>query len=208
MKYTDAPYGVIKGATDRFLAALGDDADMVTTRINIDPDFVTRLAVFAASTAKKLLQVLYSFETKEIKKFVASQKFVQGRTIDGVSIGSFDSEFMLGFLDKIEKNVKVVKLKVHKLLVAAIDLPREREELAIIPELAGKHGMMLAHFFQLLALKQQKKDYTPIRAYVRWKDGTIASAVSVHWDPSGWRLRAYPINLDRRWDAGNQVASL
>lgn len=60
MKWSQVPAGDVKAAEQRFMLALGDNADAVTTRINTDPTFVENLARFAItggyepSTSQKL----------------------------------------------------------------------------------------------------------------------------------------------------------
>jgi len=49
MKWTDIPHGTITAAEQRLWVAIGDNADVVATRINTDPGFVTRLAGFAVN---------------------------------------------------------------------------------------------------------------------------------------------------------------
>ncbi len=47
MNWSETPSGTIVGAVQRFLVALGDDANVVANRINSDPDFLQDLALFA-----------------------------------------------------------------------------------------------------------------------------------------------------------------
>ncbi len=49
MKWTDVPSGQTNGAFQRFMVALGDKADVAVTRINTEPAFTDRLALFASN---------------------------------------------------------------------------------------------------------------------------------------------------------------
>ena len=46
-KWTEVPAGQVNGAFQRFMRALGDEADIVITRINAEPAFTDQLALFA-----------------------------------------------------------------------------------------------------------------------------------------------------------------
>lgn len=156
---------------------------------------------------KKLLQFLFSFNAKAVKRFVAREKFVEFKTVDGVSVVWLGDDFKKNLLDNIEKDVKVAKLKVHKLLKHARNL-HEDDEPGIISKLAGKHTTMLAHFHQLLAHKQQTNDLGVVIAYIL--DGNkILWTVRAYWnaDCCGWGIAAdsvksYGLQLD-----GYQVVS-
>lgn len=47
MKWTDIPSGQTNGAFQRFMVALGDDADIAVNRINTEPVFADRMAAYA-----------------------------------------------------------------------------------------------------------------------------------------------------------------
>lgn len=217
VKWTDIPGGILSGGVQRWLIALGSDAGRVITRLNLDPEFATSAATLLVNLAttprnttaemKKLLQPLFSLIVEAVDEFIAKEKFVKGETTNGVSIAWLGDNFKTNFLGKIEKNVEAAKLKINKLLEAVRDLPKE-DEPGIIPELGGNHEIKLAHFFQLLARKQQAKDYTWIIAYVCDKNGVLW-AVGADWDSGsdGWDVNASSVEYPGRWGAGDQVVS-
>lgn len=51
MKWTEVPSGQTNGAFQRFMVALGDEADVAVTRINTNPAFADRLAQYARKGA-------------------------------------------------------------------------------------------------------------------------------------------------------------
>lgn len=183
--------------------AIQNPKDAVALFVNA----VENRAISAVAEAKKLLQFLFSFSAKAIEKFVAKEKFVEGKTIDGVSIAWLGENFKKNFLGKTEKSVETAELKVHALLEDARDLPKD-DEPGIIPELAGKHEINLAHFHQLLAHKQQRKDFSWVVGYIL--DGNdVLWAVLARWDAGsdGWNVEAHSIEDPDRWNAGDQVVS-
>ena len=212
VKWTEVPSGTLNGATQRFWVELGDYALRIAVRINNDPKFLADLATsainLATSRTKILLEHLFSFSTKEVKEFIAKESFVEGKTTDGVSIVWLGENFKKNFLGKIERNVKAVELKVNRLLEAARDLSKEGES-GIIPQLGGKHEIMLAHFFQLLAYKQQKKDFTWTVAYICDENGVVLWVVDADWSTGlgGCYVNAYSVESSGKWVAGAQVVS-
>lgn len=54
MKWTDVPSGQTNGAFQRFMVALGDEADVAVTRINTDTVFADRMAQYAKNGAVEL----------------------------------------------------------------------------------------------------------------------------------------------------------
>ena len=157
--------------------------------------------------AKKLLEFLFAFTTVAVKKFVAKDNFVEGKTINGVSIAWLGENFKKHLLIMTEDDVKKVELKVHKLLTSATDLPQEGNP-GIIPELNGWHRTMLSHFFQLLSHKQQVEDYSWVVAYICDDDG-VRWAVYACWysGNDGWLVSARSVALPFSWNAGRQFLS-
>ncbi len=196
MKYPDVTAGQTEaainkhGGWDGFLRFLRGET-IVIEKVN--------------SPIKKLLEFLFSFNAKAVERFVAKEKFVEGKTTDDVSISWLGENFKKNFLGKIERNVKPAELKVQKLLETATDLPQE-DEPGIIPELAGKHRTFLAHFFQLLAYKQQQQDYSWLIGYICDENGVLWT-VFAHWRGDGWNVEAYSVGRPSRWVAGHRVLS-
>ncbi|MCX6787157.1 MAG: hypothetical protein NTY93_01370 [Candidatus Kaiserbacteria bacterium] len=156
---------------------------------------------------RKLLQFLFLFSARAVNKFVAKDNFVEGKTVNDVSIAWLGEDFKNIFLGKIEKNVEAAELKVHKLFKAARSLSKE-DESGIIPKLDGKHEIKLAHFFQLLAYKQQIKDFTAwVVGYILDENGNL-SAVYAYWSGGGWCVDVYSIKASRRWETGTRFVSL
>lgn len=178
------------------IAAIAIIADAIKTRVT-----------GATVEAKKLLESIFVFTTVAVKKFVAKDNFVEGKTTNDVSIAWLEDNFKKYLLPKIETDVGKTKLKVHKLLSPATDLPQEGNP-GIIPELNGWHRTMLAHLFQLLAHKQQKEDYSWIISYICDDEGTLW-AVSAGWstDSVGWNVRARSVECPYKWHAARQVVS-
>ncbi|MEK7113990.1 MAG: hypothetical protein AAB850_00365 [Patescibacteria group bacterium] len=167
--------------------------------------FVDAVKNRTMTEVKKLLEFLFSFNAKAVEKFVAKEKFIEGKTTDGVSVSWLGENFKKNFLGKIERNVKAAELKVQKLLETATDLPQE-DEPGIIPELVGKHRTFLAHFFQLLAHKQQTKDYSWLVGYICDENGVLWT-VGAYWFVDGWVVGADSVVRPSRWSAGDQVLS-
>jgi len=175
--------------------------------IGLFADAVKNRAISAVAEAKKLLKFLFSFNARAVKKFVVKEKFVESKTVDGVSIAWLGSNFKKSHLGKVEEDVPEVELKVHELLTAARDLLKD-DEPGIISELAGRQETTHAHFFQLLAHKQQTKDFTWAIGYIADENGVLW-AVDAHWyaGRGGWRVEAYSVASPDKWDAGYQVVS-
>lgn len=186
-----------------------------------DREWVTRntpsaIALFAevvknraGAKVNKLLRYLFDFITEAVEEFVVKNKFIEGKTTDGVSIVSLGENFKKNFSGKIERNVEAVGLlKIHKLLEPARNLPKE-DEPGIISELDGRHETMLAHFFQLLAYKQRTGDYTWTIAYIRDENGNLWS-VHAQWVYTyfqGWVVDAISVKNQNKWYACAQVVS-
>lgn len=160
-----------------------------------------------AKEVKKLLQFVGTFAAKAVERFVAREKFVEGKTVDDVSIAWLEGNFKTNFLGKIEEGVEAAELKLHKLLEAARDLPKD-DEPGIIPELAGKHETKLCQFFQLLAHKQRTKDFTWLVGYIADENG-IVWAVRATWDAGlgGWYVGAGSVADPHGWLVGHRVLS-
>jgi len=203
--------GALTEHQNRFSAMSTKDRQWVIQNtveaIAIFAEAVKNRATTATAEVKKLLQFLFSFNVEATEEFIAKEKFVEGKTIDGVSIYWLGDNLKKNFLGKTERNVANAELKVHELLEAARDLSKE-DEPGIIPELGGNHEIMLAHFFQLLAYKQKKKDFTWIVAYICDENGNLWT-VDASWysGRGGWLVDAYSVERPYRWFTGPQFVS-
>ena len=206
MKWTDVPAGVINAAQQRFWVAVGDSADEIADKMCKDPDFLGKLTAFAKNQSK-LLKPIATFQTLAVEEFIANENFVEGKTVNGVSTVRLGENFKKNFLGKVEKSVEAVELKIYSLIKAVCDLSKN-DEPGIIPELGDKHEIRLAHFFQLLAYKQQKEDYSWTVGYVCDEQGVLW-AVNAGWDSDfdGWFVNADSVGDPSRWNADNQVVS-
>ncbi len=63
---------------------------------------------------KPLLELVETIKVPAVKKFVASEKFIVGKTIDGVRISYIGGDFNEIFLDKIEQHIPEVELRVRR----------------------------------------------------------------------------------------------
>ena len=157
---------------------------------------------------KKIVRRLYPLQTVAVPEFVAARKFVEGRTVDGVSIGSLGGFFKEFLLTRIEAGVEAGVLNVYKLLTSAKDLP-EYGAPGVITGIAGKRGTRLAHFHQLLAHKQRKKDYAWIAAYLSDEvDDGEPIAIHAIWCCGGYHVGGGKVSRSRVWGARQQFASL
>lgn len=156
---------------------------------------------------KPILKFITTVRVGKVGTFVARDNFQEGKTVNGVSTHRLGNNFKKYLLPKTEHDVKVAELKVHILLTAATDLPRE-DSPGIIPELAGKHRTRLAYFFHLLAHKQQKKDFTWVVGYI-CDENNVLWAVDAYWNSShdGWDVEANSVESPNGWSAGPWVVS-
>lgn len=72
MKWTEIPTGQTNGAFQRFMGALGEEADLAVTRINTEPTFADRLASFAKNG------------TVEVSTSQASTRAIMGKNFFGI----------------------------------------------------------------------------------------------------------------------------
>lgn len=156
---------------------------------------------------KKLLTLVTTVKVATVEHFVANEKFIEGKTTDGVKIAWIGDNFKANFLEKTENGVETTELKIHKLDQDSLDAP-------IIAELGDADETTLAHFWELLKKQGsgQKGDlltngYANI-AYIRDENmGLWAFYVHCRAGSGGWGVGAYSVEDPLRWDAGNQVVS-
>ena len=159
------------------------------------------------TTITKLLEFVTPVKITAVKKFVASDHFKAGQTVDGVNYySSFGDNFNAHFLPKVEENIQATDLRVHKLL-------RNSKDLGIRAEIGeDKEETNLAHLHQCLKRQGNGEEgalltngYANI-FYVRDTNGNLW-AVSAYWYDDGWRLRADSVGYSDDWYAGSQVFS-
>lgn len=166
------------------------------------------------SRREKLSKFLFSLKTEAVEGFVAKENFVDGKKVKEISFYEpSHGDFAFGgrYLEKTEKNVEAVELKVHELLISARYFPT-KDKRGIMPKLAGKHEVMLAQFYQLLVFKQQKKDFTAVIARSINSLGKL-TILNAYWLPgdgcstkNNWFISSESIAHEYIFDAGTQVA--
>ena len=167
---------------------------------NAIAEMLDRLANGTKTATPKLLKLITSIQTSTIERFIATDCFKAGETVDGVKIGSFDENFRKLFLPKVEEDIKGVEIKVHQLL-------RNSKDLGIRAEISETHEeIKLAHFWLVLKAHNDKKVGDWIIAYIIGTDGNLW-AVRAGWCDGGWFLRAYSVEDQDPWSAVYQVCS-
>lgn len=156
---------------------------------------------------KKILTLVTTVKVVAVERFIASEKFIADKTVDGVKIAWLGDNIKANFLGKTEETVEAVELKLHKLDQDALDAP-------IIAELGNAAETTLAHFWELLKKQGsgQKGDlltngYANI-AYIRDENGKLW-AVSARWSAGsdGWLVEAVSVEGPSGWGAGRRVVS-
>ena len=161
-------------------------------------EMLDRLAKGAKTTVPRLLKHITSIQTSAIKRFVATDHFKEGETVDGVKIISLSKNFRNLFLPKVEEDIKGTEIKVHQLL-------RDSKDLGIRAEIGeANEEIKLAYFWQVLKAHNNKKNW--IIAYIIGTDDNLW-AVHAFWCDDGWRLHAYSVVSPVPWLAGDQVCS-
>ena len=139
--------------------------------------------------------------------FVAVEKFVVGKTIDGVSIAGIGRNFEENFLGKIETDVAQATLRVQRLRMHSFDAP-------IIKELSDTAETALTNFWELLKPQGSgKKGNLRVSgwaniAYIGDRNGN-PWAVGAGWRPryNGWFFNATSIKDRCAWSPGNRIVS-
>ena len=153
-----------------------------------------------------LLDTIVAIQTIGVEEFVAKEKFIEGRKVDGVSIICLGGNFKKILPDIVEYGVKTARLKIHTLLKAAVDFPPQGED-GIVAELGREYEITLAHFFQILAYKQKMKDFTWVIGYIRVKN--VPYVVYSFWysDSEGWYVDVSRASCPHEWQSGFEVAA-
>ena len=167
---------------------------------NAIAEMLDRLANGTKTATPKLLKLITSIQTSTIERFIATDCFKAGETVDGVKIGWLNNSFRRLFLPKVETGIQSVKIKVHQLL-------RNSKDLGIRAEISETHEeIKLAHFWLVLKAHNDKKVGNWIIAYIIGTDGNLW-AVHANWCGGGWDLYASSVEYPRPWSADYQVCS-
>lgn len=169
-------------------------------------EMLDRLVNGAKSIVSKLLEFITVVKIPAVEKFMAADKFVEGRITDGVKVAWLNSDFKSHFLSKIEKGVEVAELRVHKLLCGSKDLSIRTE----IGE--DKEETKLSYLWSLLKLQGNGVKGVLLTNgwanifYIRDTEDNLW-AVYAHWCDDGWSLFAASVVRPDPWIAGSQVCS-
>lgn len=157
-------------------------------------------------TASQLLQRVTSIKVLAVNQFVASDRFKENETVNGVKFAWFGGNFKANFLDKVETEVEACEIKIHTLLRASRDLVIRSE----IGE--EQEETKLAHLWQLLKFQENggkgallTNGYANI-FYIRDTNGVLWAVVA-RWHGDGWILSAYSIGHAGVWDADGRVCA-
>ncbi|MCR4274739.1 MAG: hypothetical protein NUW02_01685 [Candidatus Campbellbacteria bacterium] len=149
------------------------------------------------SGKKNLLRFLFTSKVAGSKKFVAKDAFRINMDLgQRTRISHLGENFKRQFLSKVEENVDDTTLCLHELLKTSRDIP-------IVAELGNEEGVeiFLAHFCEVLAVKQAVGNLTLTVSYVRDKDDVLC-AVFGEWLDSGWIVEADYLGSPDRWGQG------
>lgn len=188
--------------------------DAIAQRVIDSPGNILakRLVLLIADEPKEtILEQIGIVKVKGAAEFVAKEKFREGYTADGVSVAQLDEGFKASYLNMRELDIEQGQLKIYRLKRAARDSSMEGEA-GIVSELSpNKSQVTLTYFFQLLAHKQQTKDFTGVVAYI-WNPRSQFRAVDADWHAifgfGGWDIGEHSILSKTRWNRGTQIVSL
>ncbi len=152
----------------------------------------------AGVEVKKLLKFIRPVSLPAIPKFVASEKFREGETIDGIKVAWLGSNFKTHFLKKVEKPVPALEMREHELAVPSRDP-------AIITELGGEEQVetTLGQFWEFLKTADQKFWYV---RHIRDVNGVLW-AVGGDWRDDGLGVGAYSLGRPDGWSTGGRFLS-
>lgn len=151
---------------------------------------------------KKTLRKLRYFLAPMMKEFVVRSIFVRGKMTRHVSIAMVGRDFEDDFFSMTERDIEATELWIYGVHSVEYGDPQEDDS----HDLSGfcRNPINLAHFHDLLAVKQELKDFIPISAPVRNID-SVVKHVHAHWfEGEGWYLQSYPV---MEYAQGNQVVS-
>jgi len=153
----------------------------------------------AGTVVQKLLEFFATVHVAGVASFVAAEKFLPGKTVDGIKVGWLGDNFKERFLPKVEKNgVAAEELAVNKLL-------KNSRDPAIITELGGeeKVEISLGQFWEFLKTADQSLWYV---AYIR-DTGGVLWAVDAYWYDDGLYVEASSIDSPDDWCADDRFLS-
>jgi hypothetical protein len=155
------------------------------------------LAGLVSGETKKLLKFLWSVSLPAVATFVASDKFREGKTVDGVKVAWLGQNFKTHFSKKVEKNVPALEAREHELVTGSKDP-------AIITEFGGegKVETTLAHFWEFLKVNRSGWHVR----YIRDVDGVLW-AVDGSWLGGGLSVEAYSLDGPLGWGADGRFLS-
>jgi hypothetical protein len=160
--------------------------------------FVSAVANRTKEVVQNLLQFITTIRCSAVKKFVASEHFVEGQTTDGVKIAHLADNFKKLFLSKTEENVPAVDVRIHKLL-------RQSKDLGIRAEIGeANEEIHLASFWQVM--KSHDKISTWLVAYITDNDGNLW-AVRAGLRSDGWHVTAFSVAYPSPWLPGSLFCS-
>ncbi len=156
--------------------------------------------------AAELLKFVRNVAVGAVSKFVATDAFGPNNP-DGIKF-YLGNNFKTNFLGKIEEDVEVATIVVHRL-----------ERISRSPEIMAELGVenrviKLAHFYEMLKIQNQGQDgpllvnrYANI-AYIEDENGTVW-AVNAGWGSVDreWYVDAISVENPDEWGGGHQVLS-
>lgn len=153
-----------------------------------------------AAKPDKLLQFVTSLTAPATKKFVATNYFKEGKTVNGVPIAWLSNNFKMCFLPKEEVDIPETVIRVHKLTTRSRDLGIRAE----IGE--ANEEIMLAQFWAVIESLEDGWVGKWLFGYVVGVDGNTW-AVSAYRGSGGWNLNALSVEDPGPWGAGSHVLS-
>ncbi|MEK7099723.1 MAG: hypothetical protein AAB883_01110 [Patescibacteria group bacterium] len=154
--------------------------------------------VICEAVAKKLLRFIRTISLPAIGEFVASEKFREGKTVDGIKIAWIGNNFKTNFLEKVEKPVSALETREHELVAPARDP-------AIITELGGEDKVetTLGQFWEFLKTADQTLVYV---RHIR-DVNDVLWAVRGRWDSGGLNAGTDSLGDPLGWDVGRRFLS-
>jgi hypothetical protein len=160
--------------------------------------FVAAVKSRAEVETKKLLKFLRPVSLPAIERFVAPEKFCEGKTVDGIKVAWLGENFKTNFLKRVERPIPALELREHELIEYARDP-------AIIIELGGeaKVETTLGQFWEFLKTADQTKWHV---RHIR-DDSGVLWAVDGNWDGGGLYVEAAPLGRPIDWRVGHRFLS-
>jgi len=147
----------------------------------------------------KLLEFVKTISLPAVGKFVATEKFRPGKTIDDIKVGWLGDNFKKHLLPKVEnKEVVAEELAMNKLL-------KNSRDPAIITALGGEEKVEigLGQFWEFLKTANQDFWYV---AYIRDTEGMLW-AVGAYWGCDGLCVEAASLGGPLVWNTVSRFLS-